>query len=362
MNKTAWFCSLLLIGTLVGCDNAQPEDTPPSQQTEANATASRPQINEDLREALGKVDIAMAIEVCDEEALKEALAKQGKLSGLYNGYSYASLCVFADFPEGIPLLAKAGYDLNTLDAVNGVAALHHAVDNPRNAPKPEKSFELVDALVENGADVNIRGRSKDNDLIEGLTPLYLTVLRTLRDQSEGALLAATLLNHGADPDLMPKDSYGQLPAVLPSLNPDKLAPNGEGQTPILSLAIAHQFQLVELFAEHGANVNATREDGLTPLFCTIAGPASSGDQAAMDAARTLLAHGAEPDATLNRTPLRGCTPLMIVATSGNLELFNLLLEAGADPYATTQTGMSVGKAVRLEGTPAIRRAYERHVK
>ncbi|KAK1856640.1 ankyrin repeat-containing protein [Colletotrichum chrysophilum] len=74
--------------------------------------------------------------------------------------------------------------------------------------------------------------------------------------------------------------------------------------------------------QNGAAVNATSQEGITPLFIAVS-------QGRLDFVKLLLQHGADP----NLASKGGCRPLMIAARNGNEPITEALLTSGADPNA-----------------------------
>jgi ankyrin repeat protein len=83
------------------------------------------------------------------------------------------------------------------------------------------------------------------------------------------------------------------------------------------MAAWHNYtDIVELLLAHGANANAKDKEARTPLVMTTSA----------DVARLLLQHGADP----NVTDKLHNTPLSRAAETGNVELFKVLVEHGAN--------------------------------
>lgn len=196
----------------------------------------------------------------------------------------------------VPILAKAGADLNGVDP-DRVSALNLALINLH--------FETAVALIEAGADVN------QWDLF-GRAPLFNALdLNTLpvggrpdipsTDAVTGYDVAKLLLEKGANPNMQLKMRPPYRNAIF-----DRGADNvlAEGATPLIRAARAADNAAVELLLEHGALVDLPNARGHTPLLI-VAGidwPASptrghyKTEEASIKTIDILLAHGADINA------------------------------------------------------------------
>jgi ankyrin repeat protein len=113
---------------------------------------------------------------------------------------------------------------------------------------------------------------------------------------------------------------GNRPAVAAMLDDAALVgvTDPRGSTPLLHAALLADAAMVRLLIEHGADVNAANHDGITALMW------AAGDA---DKVRLLLDNGAKVNA---RSGL-GRTPLLVAATyAGNAQVVRLLIKNGAN--------------------------------
>ncbi len=105
----------------------------------------------------------------------------------------------------------------------------------------------------------------------------------------------------------------------------------EGDTTTALHWAAHRDDVegVELLIRAGADVNATNELGVTPLW-------AASENGSAEVVGRLLAAGANPNVALPR----GETPLMIASRSGDAAVIELLLKYSADPDATGMRGQT----------------------
>ncbi|XP_058105492.1 uncharacterized protein LOC131248974 isoform X2 [Magnolia sinica] len=185
---------------------------------------------------------------------------------------------------------------------------------------------------------------KDDD---GETPL----LHAVR-QGQTAT-AKYLLEHGADPAA--SSELGTTPlhhaagigntellSFLISKGVDVDSQSDVG-TPLIWAAGHAQQDAVKILLEHHANANAETDDNITPLLSAVAA-------GSLPCLELLVQAGANANVTAG-----GATPLHIAADSGNTEIINCLLKAGADPNACDEDGV---KPVQVAATRGHRRAVE----
>jgi ankyrin repeat protein len=226
------------------------------------------------------------------------------------------------------LLLKYGADVNAKEDANGQTALMWAVSGHRT--------EVVDVLLEAGADVHARSKSSRRVVLlccptwsgdpegtveldqGGLTPLLFSAL-------DGDVASATrLLSAGAN--------VNETAAV--------------GATALVMAAHRGHGALVLLLLEKGADPNAAGA-GYTALHSAVL----RGDQ---EMVKTLLAHRANLNPRLTKGTylkrgsrefafdkfLIGATPFMLAARLGNLALMRALAAAGADTSLGLEDGRS----------------------
>jgi ankyrin repeat protein len=199
----------------------------------------------------------------------------------------------------------------------------------------ERHNDVVHALVARGADVRARSKS-------GFTPLLFGA-RVGNTEAVRELLAA-----GADVNETAAD----------------------GATPLLVATVRGHVALATFLLDHGANANAAGT-GYTALHWAagsweteLTGPRgidTSRDEewtalrglgsGKLDLVKALLAHGANPNAPLEKAPprtgftvafrsLAGATPFYVAAMAGDAETMRVLAAAGADARLGTKDNMT----------------------
>jgi ankyrin repeat protein len=247
------------------------------------------------------------------------------------------------------------------------------------------NLAAVSGMLAHGAKVNAsENRQGQTALMWAAAERHADVLRTL-------------LEHGAD---VQAQSKGGFTALMFAAQQDNLedvkallaaganvnAATPEGETALLVAAESGREATGLLLLDRGANPNAADEYGLTPLhFCFMKGlgrlfririPSYAlylvrDDM--LDLAKSLLAHGADPNAKIKRWSDKlmsvtkapvipgsispyGATPFMLAATGWDAEGMRILAAAGVDPKLKTpmQAGIVIGKDGLIETSVAAK--------
>jgi ankyrin repeat protein len=241
-------------------------------------------------------------------------------------------------PEAVKLLLETGAEVNTVEPYKGQTALMWAAS--------EGNAAAAEILLTHGADVKAKSKA-------GFTPLLFAV----RNAHAGA--AKVLLDHGA------------------SVN--DVAPDG---TSALNVAVVNAyFELASMLLDRGANPNMPDPRG-SPLHTLAwlrkpgtdgaaavgnvghAPPPATGNMTALELAKKLLEHGADPNIRVGwkentfgkeggtaRNPPNiqlgrhllsyvGATPFYVAAKNGDAVYMKVLADHGANPTLTTKAGIT----------------------
>ena len=241
-------------------------------------------------------------------------------------------------PDAVKLLLETGANVNAVEPYKGQTALMWAAS--------EGNAAAAEILIAHGADVKAKSTA-------GFTPFLFAVRNDHPDA------AKVLLDHGA--------------------NVNDAAPDG---TSALNMAVVNAyFDLASTLIDRGANPNAPDPRGsalLTLAWLRKPGsdgaagvgntghapPLPSGRLTALDLAKKLLEHGANPNVRVSwkentfgkeggtaRNPPSiqlgrhllsyvGATPFYVAAKNGDVPYMKLLADHGADPKMTTKAGIT----------------------
>ncbi|MDH4241493.1 MAG: ankyrin repeat domain-containing protein [Phycisphaerae bacterium] len=144
-------------------------------------------------------------------------------------------------------------------------------------------LDVVKLIIENGADVNLKGEAWYGPLHAAAAKGHIEVVKIL-------------LENGADVKIFHQNK------------------------PLNYAAMNGHIEVAEILLAHGADINAKGTDEAAPLHTAV-----SNNQLAM--VKWLLSKGAN----VNPIAAYGCTPLHSAARSNNVEIGKILLEHGADP-------------------------------
>lgn len=115
---------------------------------------------------------------------------------------------------------------------------------------------------------------------------------------------------------------------------------------------SNKLDVLGTLIEHGLSANQRPYNDLTPLLYIAR--ADKGTR--LDKLKLVLDHGADVSAT----SYDGRTALHYAAVSGNLAACTLLLEAGVDPQACSETTPPAAQVARTKGFDEIATAIEQH--
>jgi ankyrin repeat protein len=218
--------------------------------------------------------------------------------------------------------------------------------------------DVVDLLLEKGADANAQGGQYGNALqaaagsghertvqlliahgaqVNALNPRYGSALQAA---SEGGhyQVVKHLIYAGADVNLQGGDYGSALDLAIGNEHAavvQLLLENGadvelishDGQTPLNSASTKGDIGIVKLLLEYGADESAANDEGWTPVN-------SASDYGHLEVAKLLIESGAD----ITIASGRGWMPINSASDSGHLDVVQLLLDKGADVSHPSQDG------------------------
>ncbi len=238
----------------------------------------------------------------------------------------------------IHLAAKAGKVKEVEGYLQQDASLINFYDNlgmtPLHVAAESGNLEVVKLLLNKGADTNAKTKVGQD------TPLHLALYRRRQP------IAILLLDNGADATAVNKIGASPLTYAAWCAMPDiieKLQTRGakfnknDGSVSDMLFALTNRVPLatsaefkktIEILVANGADVNAKRDSGWTPLFDLVYQQPWKGvfRTKSRDVADALIAHGAN----VNARDKKGMTPLIWVAVRGNKDVAEWLLDHGAN--------------------------------
>jgi uncharacterized protein len=410
----------------------------------------------DVTNVFGATPLAEAVKLADARMVRRLLnAGSGPEAPNLDGETVLMLAIKAGELPIVQMLIEAGANVNTVEKTHNQTPLMYAAGAPKNAGeivklllskgadvKPRElyydwpsqiseeprvqyhpvggltallyaarngCYECVQAMIENGADVNVPTPegvtplmialdNDNNDIAKllldhganpgvwdwwGRTALYIAVDRKDGGSSGGGLKVAVDASHSAH--FSSKDIIWFLLAAnvdpSPELRMHRPTRGGytgrfsdplldTGCTPLLRAAIANDVEVARALLAKGASPNISAM-GITPLLVAAGvgtgqrgGPAAtSGDGASRALMDLLILYGADVNAQVTGTKTyslrnarspstnEGMTALHIAAQAGRADLVRYMLEKGANPEIADSNGH---KAIDLAGAPSAR--------
>ncbi len=237
-------------------------------------------------------------------------------------------------PDAVKALIESGVDVNQVSGGDGSSAINIAIANGH--------YTVGKYLLDHGADPNLQN-------LDGLTPLYATVNmryapvswapnpRTDQESVSSTELLQALLEGGANPNARVKGKLWFSPT-----SHDRSWVDHKGATPFWRAAMSSDVEAMRILVAGGADPNLANDSGVTPLMVAAGiGWAGNFTQNApdswMEAIRYCLELGADVNAVESR---KGFTALHGAASRGDLEMVQYLVERGAKVDVVNKDGNS----------------------
>ncbi len=236
--------------------------------------------------------------------------------------------------EGVKALVESGADVNQVSGGDGSSSINIAIANGH--------YTVGKYLLDHGADPNLPN-------LDGLTPLYATVNmryapvswapnpRTDQESVGSAELLQALLEGGANPNARVRGKLWFSPT-----SHDRSWVDHKGATAFWRAAMSSDVAAMRILVAGGADPSLATDSGVTPLM-VAAGIGWSGNftqnapDSWMAALKYCLELGADVNAVENR---KGFTALHGAASRGDNEMVQYLVDQGAKVDVVNKDGNS----------------------
>jgi ankyrin repeat protein len=251
---------------------------------------------------------------------------------------------------------------------NNVATVRQLLDNGADIEAPgqngDKALDIavqqgdlamVNLLLEKGAQVDAKDSSGETALIEAARTGNVEIVRILlprtSDQREknGALFAAagggpveiqmqnpdSKVSDERAPRPVLESSWLKIARLLLESGANLEATDEDGSTPLTLAAAYGQTDIFSFLLDRGAGINVRDKNGNTPLIAAACECALATMNSTYDIVKILLQKGA----AVNERNHEGATALMNAASGfGDAAIVKLLLDAAADPTLKDKKG------------------------
>ena len=264
-------------------------------------------------------------------------------SALPSGETALMRCARTGSVEGVKSLLARGADTSAKDIEQGQTALMWAVS--------QKHPDVAQALIAKGADIHARSKG-------GFTPLLFAARVGDIGSARVLLEAGADVNEPMPAPPAPENPGNRSASSVPS--PEEVSLGT--MTPLLLASASGQEAFAIFLLEKGANPNARDQSGATALhYAVLKGiTALNGVVLAnyvshfyrpnmLELVKALLAHGANPNVRLVKTPSVGgrsgktpvgATPFLLAAATPDVAIMRILAAGGADPLLATKANLT----------------------
>ncbi len=271
--------------------------------------------NTNVQNSSGESPIFSAVKTDGISTLRLLLQKGANIEVRdFLGNTALHSCVRYDSKDSAIILMTSGIDINAQN-LSGKTALHEAARSGK--------VSMVTLLLDNGANINSTDATGKTVLIDSI-------------QSGDIELVKLLLTKGASPQI--QEMYGrnayheaaetgntELIELIRIAGGNPLFRDTHGRTPF-SLVLGKSVETIK--AVLGNDKNLCDSDGNTPVHIAVLNKVDS----------SIIKLLVSMDYPLNRRNSLGLTPLTLAVKNNQVELTKILIECGADPFITDNSG------------------------
>lgn len=209
--------------------------------------------------------------------------------------------------------------------------------------------DIVEYLLEKGADVNIRGEDNQTALVCALSEKHYEIAKILIDNDANANLVTSII---IPLRVAIHADQKELVELMLQKGADVNLREWTGGSALLSAIEKKDVEIVKLLLKNGADVNALDYYRDTPLIrCLMAG-----GEKCTEIAEILIENGAY----VNFRREYGTTPLMIAIANGHKKIANILIDKGAYINVRNKDGDSaLGYACQNNDVEMVKRLLEK---
>ena len=285
--------------------------------------------NPDVQNSNGETPLFSAVKTDSTSTLRILLQKgANKEIRDFLGNTPLHACVRYDAKNTAVILISSGIDVNAQN-ISGKTALHEAA---RAGKVP-----MVTLLLDNGANINSTDATGKTVLIDSI-------------QSNNVELVKLLIGKGASPQIQEmygRNAYHEAAAsgnleminVIKNAGGNPLSRDTHGRTPF-SLVLDKSDEII--LAVLGNDVNLVDSDGNTPIHIAINNKASA----------QIISSLINLGYPVNRRNSLGLTPLTLAVKTKQIEIAKTLVEWGADPFITDNSG-ECALTIAIDENPEI---------
>ncbi len=265
----------------------------------------------------GESPIFIAVEKNNITAV-EILLLNGAEKNLRNylGNTILHTSIKANAKDAAYVALKNGFDVNAQNS-SGKTALHIAAQ--------ENNIEMMNLLLEQNADIHCADIIGRTPLMDAIKMESIQTIQYLLANGASALISEMYGRNAFHEAVETKNL--QIIEIIEKAGANPLGRDSYGTTP---LSIAFKDGLALTKAVLADNLFLSDSDGNTPLHIAVTESVNS----------EILEYLLQEGYSANRRNSEGTTPLLLAVKKGDLEVTEMFLKEGADPFISNNSGQN----------------------